>query len=95
MRYAVVIEKGERNYSAYVPDLPGNSGDSLLNPHLLLSSPSQALHMHNPVRQIRMHADDVGETPVGADDGVAPESRGRRNARREPWRPRRRGVRGQ
>lgn len=23
MQYAVVIEKGERNYSAYVPDLPG------------------------------------------------------------------------
>jgi predicted RNase H-like HicB family nuclease len=23
MRYAVVIEKGERNYSAYVPHLPG------------------------------------------------------------------------
>ena len=23
MRYAVVIEKGERNYSARVPDLPG------------------------------------------------------------------------
>lgn len=23
MRYAVVIEKGTRNYSAYVPDLPG------------------------------------------------------------------------
>ena len=23
MRYAVVIEKGERNYSVYVPDLPG------------------------------------------------------------------------
>ena len=23
MRYAVVIEKGENNYSAYVPDLPG------------------------------------------------------------------------
>jgi predicted RNase H-like HicB family nuclease len=23
MRYAVVIEKVERNYSAYVPDLPG------------------------------------------------------------------------
>jgi predicted RNase H-like HicB family nuclease len=23
MRFAVVIEKGERNYSAYVPDLPG------------------------------------------------------------------------
>jgi|SRR6516225_9144820 hypothetical protein len=23
IRYAVVIEKGERNYSAYAPDLPG------------------------------------------------------------------------
>lgn len=23
MRYAVVIEKGKNNYSAYVPDLPG------------------------------------------------------------------------
>jgi predicted RNase H-like HicB family nuclease len=23
MRYAIVIEKSERNYSAYVPDLPG------------------------------------------------------------------------
>jgi predicted RNase H-like HicB family nuclease len=23
MRYAVVVEKAERNYSAYVPDLPG------------------------------------------------------------------------
>lgn len=23
MRYAVVVEKTERNYSAYVPDLPG------------------------------------------------------------------------
>ena len=31
MRYAVVIEKGQRNYSAYVPDLPGcvSLGDSL------------------------------------------------------------------
>jgi predicted RNase H-like HicB family nuclease len=23
MRYAIVIEKAEKNYSAYVPDLPG------------------------------------------------------------------------
>ncbi len=31
MGYAVVIEKGERNYSAYVPDLPGcvSVGDTL------------------------------------------------------------------
>ena len=31
MRYAIVIEKGKRNYSAYVPDLPGcvSVGDTL------------------------------------------------------------------
>ena len=31
MRYAVVIEKGERNFSAYVPDFPGcvSVGDTL------------------------------------------------------------------
>ena len=31
MRYAIVIEKGERNYSAYVLDLPGcvATGDTL------------------------------------------------------------------
>ncbi len=23
MRYAIIIEKGDRNYSAYLPDLPG------------------------------------------------------------------------
>jgi len=26
--------------------------------------------MHDPVRQIRMLADDVVETPVGGDDGL-------------------------
>lgn len=31
MRYAIVIEKGESNYGAYVPDLPGcvARGDTL------------------------------------------------------------------
>lgn len=31
VRYAVIIEKGERNYSAYVPDLPGcvSVGDTI------------------------------------------------------------------
>jgi predicted RNase H-like HicB family nuclease len=31
MRYAVIIEKGPNNYSAYVPDLPGciSVGDAL------------------------------------------------------------------
>ena len=23
MRYAIIVEKGKRNYSAYVPDVPG------------------------------------------------------------------------
>jgi predicted RNase H-like HicB family nuclease len=32
MRYAVVIEKAENNYSAYVPDLPGciATGDTVV-----------------------------------------------------------------
>jgi len=32
MRYAVIIEQAEGNYSAYVPDLPGciTTGDSLI-----------------------------------------------------------------
>jgi predicted RNase H-like HicB family nuclease len=31
MKYAVIIEKGNNNYSAYVPDFPGcvSTGDSL------------------------------------------------------------------
>ena len=31
MRYAMVIEKGENNYSAYLPDLPGcvTTGDTV------------------------------------------------------------------
>ena len=31
MRYAIVIEKGEGNYAAYVPDLPGcvSTGETL------------------------------------------------------------------
>jgi len=35
MRYAVVIEKGESNYSAYVPDLPGcvAVGDTIEETH--------------------------------------------------------------
>jgi predicted RNase H-like HicB family nuclease len=33
MRYAIVIEKAEGNYSAYVPDLPGcvATGDTILD----------------------------------------------------------------
>jgi predicted RNase H-like HicB family nuclease len=33
MRYAIVVEKAEGNYSAYVPDLPGcvATGDTILD----------------------------------------------------------------
>ncbi|MCX6164542.1 MAG: type II toxin-antitoxin system HicB family antitoxin [Ignavibacteriae bacterium] len=31
MKYTVIIEKGEKNYSAYIPDLPGcvSTGDTI------------------------------------------------------------------
>ena len=35
MRYAVVIEKAEGNYSAYIPDLPG-----CVREHLILEKTS-------------------------------------------------------
>lgn len=31
MRYAIVIEKAEGNYSAYVPDLPGCVATALMS----------------------------------------------------------------
>src|ERR1700727_1014858 len=45
MRYAVVIEKGERNYSAYVPDLPGcvSVGDT---PEQVKSEIREAIEFH-------------------------------------------------
>jgi predicted RNase H-like HicB family nuclease len=45
MRYAVVIEKGERNYSAYVPDLPGcvSVGDT---PKQVKSEIREAIEFH-------------------------------------------------
>jgi predicted RNase H-like HicB family nuclease len=45
MRYAVVIEKGERNYSAYVPDLPGcvSVGDT---PEQVKSEIRDAIEFH-------------------------------------------------
>jgi len=40
MRYAVVIEKAEGNYGAYVPDLPGcvATGDARVDPKDLLNT---------------------------------------------------------
>lgn len=45
MRYAVVIEKAESNYSAYVPDLPGcvATGDTLAEVELMIR---EAIEFH-------------------------------------------------
>ncbi|HEY3026176.1 MAG TPA: type II toxin-antitoxin system HicB family antitoxin [Pyrinomonadaceae bacterium] len=45
MRYAIVIEKAEDNYSAYVPDLPGciAAGDTLEETEQLLR---EAIEIH-------------------------------------------------
>jgi predicted RNase H-like HicB family nuclease len=45
MRYAIVIEKANDNYSAYVPDLPGciATGDSVADVEVEISA---AIRMH-------------------------------------------------
>jgi predicted RNase H-like HicB family nuclease len=45
MRYAIVIEKGERNYSAYFPDLPGciATGKNLVE---VTQRMSEAIELH-------------------------------------------------
>ena len=56
MRYAIVIEKAEGNYSAYVPDLPG----------CIATAPTPQ-DVEREIRDaIRLHLDGLAE------DGVAP-----------------------
>ncbi|KAM3113162.1 type II toxin-antitoxin system HicB family antitoxin [Phormidesmis sp. 146-33] len=45
MRYAIVIEKAEGNYSAYIPDLPGcvTVGDTVEE---LMENMREAIEMH-------------------------------------------------
>lgn len=45
MRYAIVIEKSDKNYSAYVPDLPGcvATGDTVAEAERLIS---EAIEFH-------------------------------------------------
>ncbi len=47
MRYAVVIEKAQRNYAAYVPDLPGcvATGQTLEETETQIQEAIQ-LHLH-------------------------------------------------
>jgi predicted RNase H-like HicB family nuclease len=49
MRYAIVIEKAEGNYSAYVPDLPG-----------CVAAGSSIKHVEQEIRDaIRFHIDGL------------------------------------
>jgi predicted RNase H-like HicB family nuclease len=76
MRYAVIIEKGERNYSAYVPDLQGcvSVGDTA---EKVKSEIREAIEFHLEgmredgvlIPTCSSHADyvEVGEQPVRAD----------------------------
>ncbi|MDR3557403.1 MAG: type II toxin-antitoxin system HicB family antitoxin [Syntrophobacteraceae bacterium] len=45
MRYSIVIEKGERNYSAYLPDVPGCIATGS-TPEATVKNLAKALEMH-------------------------------------------------
>jgi len=63
MRYAVVIEKANANYSAYVPDLPG-----------CIATGATIREVENEIREaIRFHIDGLMEdgVPVPAPTSIA------------------------
>jgi predicted RNase H-like HicB family nuclease len=62
MRYAVVIEKADANYSAYVPDLPG----------CVASGPTVEAVEHEIREAIRFHVDGLREDglPVPAPTSI-------------------------
>jgi predicted RNase H-like HicB family nuclease len=63
MRYAVVIEKAESNYSAYVPDLPG-----------CVATGASVAEVEKEIRDaIRFHIDGLKEDglPVPAPSSIA------------------------
>jgi predicted RNase H-like HicB family nuclease len=45
MRYSVVMEKGKKNYSAYLPDVPGCIATGR-TPELTMKRLAKALEMH-------------------------------------------------
>jgi predicted RNase H-like HicB family nuclease len=61
MRYAVVIEKAEGNYSAYVPDLPG-----------CVATGITVQEVEHEIREaIRFHVDGLKETACRSQSGPA------------------------
>ncbi len=77
MRYAIVIEQGENNYSAYVPDLPGcvSVGDTLDE---VKSEIREAIAFHLdgmredglPIPEPRSYADNVEVAVPEQDEGA-------------------------
>jgi len=63
MRYAIVIEKAEGNYSAYVPDLPG-----------CVATGATVDEVENEIREaIRFHLDGLRQDgqPIPIPTGIA------------------------
>ena len=60
MRYAVVVEKGENNYSAYVPDLPGCVAAAETQEELL-ELIQEAIDLH--LQSMREGEEDALSTP--------------------------------
>jgi predicted RNase H-like HicB family nuclease len=56
MKYVVIYEKGKRNYSAYVPDLPGcvATGKTLRGTEKLIR---EAIELH--IESLREHGEEV------------------------------------
>ncbi|HET6250721.1 MAG TPA: type II toxin-antitoxin system HicB family antitoxin [Tepidisphaeraceae bacterium] len=91
MRYAVVIEKAKRNYSAYIPDVPGciATGKTVQQ---TLSSLREALEFHFegmredgekiPDPETLVDYIDVGLQTVPIDSHIATKFRGDPNRRK-------------
>jgi len=64
MRYAIVIEKGKGNYSAYVPDLPGcvATGDTIED---VKANMREAIVLH--IEGMREDGDPVPEPSTTVD----------------------------
>jgi predicted RNase H-like HicB family nuclease len=58
MKYAIVIEKAESNYSAYVPDLPGciTTGDTIEEVYRMMQ---EAIEFH--LETTMLHGESVPE----------------------------------
>lgn len=85
MRFAIIIEKGQRNYGAYAPDIPGCIG--------LGATPAQARKdlVNGLAAHLRMMAQDGDPMPVAAStvdhieiDLPVKERKNARRPRRQP-----------